>query len=373
MKTYSNERLPSVTKKTRLVFLDNIKVALILLVVAHHAGQAYGATDYWPIRSSSQSSILGPFFDVNGAYFMGLFFFISAYFFPISVDRKGIPYFLKGRFLRLGIPFAFMTIMVFGPITYFVDSPNMSFWQYIFGVYIGQGDFEVAHLWFLALLLSFAVCYAILRLAIPQTKNNTESVTKSLGHRALLIFALLLAVVNYIIRIWFPVGQWVDILPFMPVEIGRLPQYLSFFIMGVFAYRRNWLHSLPTRIGIVWLIIGIAAAVLHYLNTLTGMLPASFNIWPILEAFIGVGFITGLLVICRDFWNRRGKLLTFMADNAYTVYLIHIIIVYLLQGIMGEIYMAPFIKFIIVSIVGMILSFVISHFIRKIPFVKMIL
>ncbi len=82
--------------------------------------------------------------------------------------------------------------------------------------------------------------------------------------------------------------------------------------MGVVAYRHNWLHSLPTRIGIVWLLIGITAAVFHFLNTFIGLLPASFNIWPITEAFIGVGFITGLLVLCREFWNKRGKLLTLM-------------------------------------------------------------
>ncbi len=356
------------TKQSRLVFLDNIKVALILLVVIHHAGQAYGPTNDWPILSSKRSSILGPFFDVNGAFFMGLFFFISAYFFPASVDRKGIGSFLKSRFLRLGIPFLFMMIVVLGPITYFIDNINMPFWQYIFEVYIGQGDFEVAHLWFLALLLFFVACYALIRLVIPVTENQREA--GPLGHKALLIFAILLTIVDYMIRIWFPVGKWVDILPFMPVEIGRSPQYISFFIIGIMAYRHNWLNTLPTRIGVIWFFIGIIAAMLHYINVLTNLLPTSFNIWPVLEAFIGVGLITGLLVICREFWNKRGKLLTFMADNAFTVYLIHIFFVYLLQEIVEEVSMSPFMNFVIVSILGIIISFIFSYFIRKVSFVK---
>ncbi len=154
MKTNSYD-VPSVTKRTRLVYLDNIKVALILLVVAHHAGQAYAPTDDWPILSAERSSILGPFFDVNGAFFMGLFFLISAYFIPASIDRKGIGSFLGNRFLRLGIPFAFIVIVVFGPITYIVDGIDTPFWTYLFSDYIGQGDFEVGHLWFIALLLFF--------------------------------------------------------------------------------------------------------------------------------------------------------------------------------------------------------------------------
>ena len=43
---------------------------------------------------------------VNAAFFMGLFFLISAYFVPSSFERKGTWTFLKDRFLRLGIPFA---------------------------------------------------------------------------------------------------------------------------------------------------------------------------------------------------------------------------------------------------------------------------
>lgn len=31
----------------RLYFIDNLKIALIMLVVAHHAGQAYGPGGWW--------------------------------------------------------------------------------------------------------------------------------------------------------------------------------------------------------------------------------------------------------------------------------------------------------------------------------------
>ena len=40
---------------------------------------------------------------INQSYFMCLFFFISAYFIPSSVDKRGPTVFLKDRFKRLGI------------------------------------------------------------------------------------------------------------------------------------------------------------------------------------------------------------------------------------------------------------------------------
>ncbi|WP_449241558.1 acyltransferase family protein [Desulfoscipio gibsoniae] len=102
MKTDHEISVKPIAKKSRLVFLDNLKVALILLVVAHHAGQAYGPENDWPILSIAKSAILGPFFDVNGAFFMGLFFLISAYFLPPSIDRKGGRDFFKEQIVALG-------------------------------------------------------------------------------------------------------------------------------------------------------------------------------------------------------------------------------------------------------------------------------
>src|SRR5690554_1692481 len=134
----------------RLYFLDNLKVALISLVVVHHAGQAYGPTDYWPIRSDEQIALLGPFFEINGAFFMGLFFLISAFFIPQSVDRKGVSVAVKDRFMRLGLPLIFMTLFVFGPLTYLVDDIESPFWQYIFFDYFAAGELELAHLWFIS-------------------------------------------------------------------------------------------------------------------------------------------------------------------------------------------------------------------------------
>ncbi|MCM3380669.1 acyltransferase family protein [Shouchella rhizosphaerae] len=356
------------SKKSRLLYLDHIKVFLILLVVAHHAGQAYGPIDDWPLASSEKSAILGPFFDVNGAFFMGLFFLISAYFIPASIDKRGVYSFIKSRFIRLGIPFIVVVIVLFGPITYFVDGVSGSFWEYMIFDYIGTLDFEIGHLWFIALLFFLSVCYALVRV-IMKIPNPTKS--RSLGHKQLFLFSLSLIIANMLIRIWFPVGEWVNISPFMPVEVGRLPQYISFFAFGILAYRSNWLENIPIKTGVIWFIIGIIAAAMHYLNVLTGL--RSVYIWLVLEGFIGVGLIIGILVIGREFANNRGKLLAFMAENAFAVYIIHIFVVYILQGAMEEIPSGALTKFFIVSILASLLSFLFSHLIRKIPTMKKVL
>ena len=111
------------TEGQRLYFVQWLRVFLISLVVAHHAGQAYGPTGgKWPVHDAAQAPWLVPFFALNAAYFMGFFFLIAGYFTAGSYDRKGGSAFVRDRVIRLGIPLLFFVFVVFGPVMYFINS-----------------------------------------------------------------------------------------------------------------------------------------------------------------------------------------------------------------------------------------------------------
>jgi peptidoglycan/LPS O-acetylase OafA/YrhL len=81
-------------KKTmqRLYYLDHLKVCLTVLVIMHHAGQAYGDGGGWAYTPSNPAEFMPwiwHFFSTNAAFFMGLFFLISGYFVPASYDKQG--------------------------------------------------------------------------------------------------------------------------------------------------------------------------------------------------------------------------------------------------------------------------------------------
>ena len=91
----------------RLLYLDNLKVCLTVLVIFHHAGQAYGDGGDWAYHPSNPAEFMPwiwHFFSVNAAFFMGLFFLISGYFVPTSFDKQGAKVFVKKKLIRLGIP-----------------------------------------------------------------------------------------------------------------------------------------------------------------------------------------------------------------------------------------------------------------------------
>ena len=79
----------------RLYFIDNIRILLTFLVIMHHSMIANGGSGSWyfvdPSHTDELTTILFSIFAVlNQGFFMGFFFFISAYFVP---GRKKKNYF----------------------------------------------------------------------------------------------------------------------------------------------------------------------------------------------------------------------------------------------------------------------------------------
>jgi len=197
---------------SRLFFVDSLRVLLISLVVAHHAGQTYGPTGGdWPIFSPERTPLLGPFFPVNAAFFMGLFFLLSGYFIPGSFDRKGAGIFVKDRLRRLGIPLLFMGFVVFGPFVYsgyVSQGGGLSFGQFFLRIYIGQWQVEIAHMWFVAHLLAYAIGYTLWRLIIKRRPITTTFNRPAPGNKAIFTVTIALALVTAVLRILYPIDRW---------------------------------------------------------------------------------------------------------------------------------------------------------------------
>jgi glucans biosynthesis protein C len=342
---------------THLYFLDNLRVVLVMLVIAHHVGQAYGPTGgWWPIQEAARSPVLGPFFTVNRSFFMSLFFMIAGYFTVMSVDRRGPRIFIKERLQRLGYPvLAFALVMI--PMQLFVfRSPA---WLV-----------EVGHLWFLEHLLIFSVVYALWRM---NSKSDSESKPQAdpPGYGRIVAFAFLLAIVSAVVRIWFPIDRWVYLLGFIKVAFADVPRDLSFFIIGLIAYRQNWILRFPKKEGFVWLAVGVTLAVAWYVYALIGKdyLPLSDIqlgiIYPIWESLLCCGMCIGLTVLFREYFNSQGNLGKVMAQSQYTAYILHVLVVLLFQFMLLGLDFSPFVKFALATIASIPVTFVVSNWARK--------
>ena len=251
---------------SRLLFVDSIRVFLTILVLLHHLMITYAGTGSWYYNEGRDDAITrlvgGWFCSVNQAYFMGLFLLISAYFVPGSYDRKEAGRFVKDRLIRLGIPLAVFSwvlhpLFVYGGLVLAADL-RMSFWHFIATEYFttyGQPVIGAGPLWFIEVLLIFSLVYVLWRLVVRSRPGSPVVDTRFPGNGSIALFAVLLGVAGFLVRLVFPMDEYL----FQPLnlQLGFFAQYIALFIVGLIAYRRNWLLSLPDKTGRLWL--GIAA------------------------------------------------------------------------------------------------------------------
>lgn len=243
--------------------------------------------------------------------------------------------------------------------------------------------------WFLAVLLLFDLLYAGWRGLSRHRRMVSERLGTLPSSPAIAGFICALALVSFVVRIWWPMGWKFPPLP--GLEIAYLPQYASLYILGLVASRRNWLFTLTPRMARDWSLIALLATliILGGLVAPAGIQAAgaagtqqassypmaggfhwlafSYALW---EAFVVVGAGIGLLVLFRQRWNHQGRLARSLAPNVYTVYLIHAPVLIGFAYALHVVALYPLLKFGIAVLITIPLCFLISGVIRKIPLVN---
>ncbi len=377
--------MPQATSRGRLFFLDHLRATLTILVVLFHLAAIYGANGAFyyvetPFPQDKLASlVLLVFILVNQAYFMGCFFLISGYFTPGSFDRKGPGVFSKDRLLRLGIPLVIFVFLL-SPIASlgFYQTPA-SFphlrppftWQQLPSL-LGVGP-----LWFAEMLLIFCLGYVIWRRWVRPRAQSTQRVDPPPSYLAVGLFILALTLVSYVMRIVVPFGLFIPIFGFP--TLAYLPQYLSFFILGVIAFRQNWFATIPGSMGRTGFVVALVATiVLAPLALSSGadfvgygtFQSAVYALW---DSTFSVGMCLGLITFFRHYTPHQTRFGRFLSQQAFTVYVIHIPIIVLLALAIRGIHLESLLKFALAALIGVPLCFALAFLVRTIPFATRIL
>lgn len=373
---------------TRLAHLDGIRVGLIILVIAHHAGQAYGPTGgWWAYQETERAGWLGPFFTVNRSFFMSLFFFIAGFLMPQSLDRKGPGAFFRDRLVRLGIPLLIFVsliipLMHYAHFLHFRNYGALPFSDYYLNYWLGMGarpadwtgpawpEINMGHLWFIEHLLIYSGIYSLWRrLRGPLVKREENA--GNLGTSSVIIFTVAIGLVTLIVRIWYPIDRWIGFLGFIQVAFADVPRDLGWFIAGVIAYRKNWLLRYPAASGYRWLIAGLGLAGLYYgLAALRAFPSALYIPW---EMFLCTGLTIGIIVLCREHCSSVSSLVRELADGSYGAYLVHVPVLVVAQFGLAGYMMSPSIKWFAATVTGILVSFTLASLLKRVPGARSVL
>jgi glucans biosynthesis protein C len=377
--------------QSRLLFVDNLRTLMIVKVILVHLAITYGGAGGWyyyerPVDTLS-FAVLTFHNAVNQSFFMGLLFLLSAYLSVGSYDRKGPRAFLRGRFLRLGIPLLVFEFII-NPLQLYPlikigaiqieGSYSDLLARYYTSFHIGSGP-----LWFVETLLIFALVYTAIRVIRPGLPRNAVTDVPFPGSRTVLVFALVLGGLSFLVRLWHAVG-W----SFGPLNL-QFPffvQYIAMMIVGVVAYRHNWLTTLPKATGWLWLGVGIFLILVVFPimfvsgGALRGNVPLFVGGWhwqalayALWEQLTGVAMMIGLIVLFRERGNRQGRLAREASASSYTVYIIHTPVLILFALAVRHITVYPLLKFVLVALVVVPLCFVLGALVRRLPLARQIL
>lgn len=318
---------------SRSYYLDNLKTVLTVIVILHHCTCAFRGAG-WYLTLGNYASTLQPFatwfLTLNQSYFMSLFFFISAYFTPLSFDRKGQAGFLRGKFKRLGLPL-FAYLFGAGPVVSLVTQSATRATSYSYSPNAGP-------CWFLVWLLLFNCGYTLIggEALVVQRPSTSKliGVGAALGGLQLAQISIAPSFV------------------FMPITLGSLPFDICFFTAGVVARRNKWLEEpelyLPlapialvvcTAVGllIMYIAIFIAGDGMSILpSNRCGEDPNFGEAGWFGVALLAIFTWAGVFALCVSYvllWgfkihgNLTSPLIMFSTDAAYGAYLIHPLVV----------------------------------------------
>lgn len=250
----------------RLVFLDNLRAFVVVLVIVLHGSMTYMAyaPTWWYVLDPQNSLFFTMVVLITDVPIMPIMFFIAGYFALPSLYKRGASGFAKEKFTRVGLPWIFGALFL-APLTAYmiyvsrqVPMGYLEFWATDF-----WGDlYQQSVYWFLGILFAMFVALALVYAASPRLRDSMPR-TQQPPRNLFIIFPLLTAAGFLLIGLFFPLDTWshVYLFVFQPL---RVPFYIGYFILGLYALRHGWFRAEGYMPGAsTWLSLSVVAGVAY--------------------------------------------------------------------------------------------------------------
>jgi surface polysaccharide O-acyltransferase-like enzyme len=381
---------------TRNLAFDRARSCIIVMVLMHHSVIPY---TYYGHTDRQSFLPFDGFVTFNDSYFMAAMFLLSGLFVWPSLKRKGVSDFLRGRLLRLALPFAVGAVILMPMAYYAVELRNagpsggfFAFWWKTITV----GPWESGPIWFLGVLFAFDMCAAAIFLAAPGFVEAVGRVsTAKLDNPAYAFWMFLAAsVILYApLEFYLGIGRWLTLGP-LAIQADRILLYLLYFFTGagigaVHGDRsllsdtgelaRRWpawlLATLVTYVGL----IGLIYYKREYFADPNNPPPWWNAAHALFFASFSASQTINLLALFLRFDSRGSSILDPLRENSFGIFLIHYVPLLWLQYALYGVTLAPLqeetaiLKALIVFVLTFAISWSATLALRRIPGAKHVL
>ncbi len=359
---------------------DSLRAFLMLLGIPYHAAMAYNARVLWDIQSPDKSELLTFVSGVFVTFRMPAFFIVAGYFAAMMLERRAAGSWLRGRFVRLGVPLL-TGLALLAPLQIALVDIN----QALTGTMsmtsaLDQAARDVTHpgfswimhLWFLPALLAYSTLLVLVWQ--PLRQPPLAGLVQRIHHNAMAHPRMALALLTLAVTAWevlvhlshqTMLARDGTLAYLLAHGIDPYLRYLPFFLIGValksaadlrtaFVWQRGW--ALPA----LAVITAIAASLLRGRDT-TGV-ELGYN------AVDGAAAVLMSLVvigIAERFWNRPDPRIDRIVDASFSIYLLHHPIIYALATLFLLTTWPPLLEFLLVCLVTSVLSYTAHRLIRR--------
>lgn len=350
----------------RYDFLDNLKWVLTILVILHHAAAIAGLDPIGfnlpkvILSAQWQYKVLGAFQENNQSFFMGIFFFVSAFFVVSSYQRKGAILFVSDKFKRLGIP-TLIWLFVILPLLSFAVSSNYAVDNIIGLLRTAQIDLGVT--WFCWTLIIFNLVWLLLT-KLKREKIMVDKPQPIPAIWKILLFGIIMIPLNLLgIYLQHKLGE--NFLGFH--LLGYFPMYIAMFFLGIYSYQFNWINQIEFKHAFAGIVLWVL--VRAYLTpTLSGY---DFDAYVALRGFTVIGMTLFLIYAFKILFNHKSKWTMVLSRTAFAAYVFQIPFLFIMakiyQPFMSQV---PLFNFLVIGLPSVILSFGFGYLICKTPLLK---
>jgi len=371
--------------KSRLVYIDNLRLALIVLIIMMHCAITYSGIGGWAYYDPAQpSDIAIAFFALFQAYVqavsLGLLFLIAGYFAYFSLRKKGVRSFIRDRAIRLGYP-ALFYMLILNPLTGLLVMRDLQvplaelarqYSEYYLRFHFIGGS---GPLWFAVALLFFSIVYALAsRIFAERIAVTPQRPFPSVAQ--ILLIIVLIGVLTFLVRLVQPIGT--DILN---MQLCYFVQYVVMFIIGIVSAKNDWLDQVDRSNSRRWLAIGLIAGTLLFFIALIGggaldegldsffggftWQSLFFSTW---EPFVGVTLTIGLIGLFKTRFNSQSDLLKSISDNSFAIFVFHAPFIIGLALLLAPLTLPSMLKFLLLSASSIPLIYLFTNYVvRRIP------
>jgi len=354
------------------------------MVLAHHSSLAYTTWAFFDKQNIFKSTApivdttRWAFFDYaenfNDVFFMSLMFFVSGLFVYPALRKHGTLKFIRDRFLRLGVPFAFAVAFLM-PIAYYASwaltDRNIGFLD--FYKRLAEQGFSVGPPWFIWVLFLFNAGIALLYKPTAFLFNKASGYVRTLGAKPVTAFLILFVITGLLyvpLAIIFGPNSWTGIGPF-DFQKSRMLLYFGYFLIGSIIGVTDFDQGLFSRESPLvkswknWVLLAIICFLLLMFIRPEGAF-LSGGAFALSAVLSNIAFLTAF----RANVQEKSNIWQSLSANAYGMYLTHYIFIVWCQYVLLRLDCPAGIKFLITFIFSACASWLLTRLLRKVSVIK---